>query len=62
MKVTLYDWLVLSIGAIVVIVSFCIPGPHTAQENYASYFYWSLFAVGLLPAVLIFVKCLVRSR
>ena len=61
-KVNLYDWLVLSIAAIIVVVSFCIPGPHTAQEDYASYFYWSLFAVGLLPAVLVFVRCLMKSK
>ena len=61
-KVNLYDWLVLSIAAITVVVSFCIPGPHTAQEDYASYFYWSLFAVGLLPAVLVFVRCLMKSK
>lgn len=61
-KVTLYDWLVFFIAAVIIIASFCIPGPHTAQEDYASYFYWSLFAVGLLPAVLVFVRCLVRSR
>jgi hypothetical protein len=61
-KATLYDWLVFFIAAVIVIISFCIPGPHTAQEDYASYFYWSLFAAGLLPAVLVFVRCLVRLR
>jgi hypothetical protein len=61
-KVTLYDWLFLSIAAVIIIISFCIPGPHTAREDYTSYFYWSLFAAGLLPAVLVFVRCLVRSR
>jgi len=61
-KTTLYDWLALFIASIVVIVSFCISGPHTAQEDYSSYFYWSLFAVGLLPAVLVLVKCLFRSQ
>jgi hypothetical protein len=61
-RVTFYDWLALSFAAIIVLVSFCIPGLHTAQEDYASYFYWPLFATGMLFAVLVFVKCLIKSK
>jgi hypothetical protein len=61
-KVTLYDWLAISVSAVIVIVSFCIPGPHTDRQDYASYFYWPLFSAGMLFAVLIFAKCLMKSR
>lgn len=61
-KTTLFDWLGFSIGAIIVIVSFCIPGPHTAKENFSSYFYWPLFAAGMLLTVAVFLKCLFKSK
>lgn len=62
MKVTFCDWLTLSIAAVILIVSFCIPGPYTDQENYSTYFYWPLFAAGMLIAVLVFVRCLMKSK
>jgi hypothetical protein len=55
-KVTFYDWIAFAISAVIVIVSFCIPAPYTDRQDYAAYFYWSLFAAGILFAVLIFVK------
>jgi hypothetical protein len=61
-KVTSYDWFAFTVSAVIVIVSFCIPGPHTDRQDYASYFYWSLFAAGMLFAVLVFVKCLMKSK
>ena len=62
MKVVFYDWLAISAAAIIVIVSFCIPGPHTDQQDYASYFYWPLFAAGMLLAVLVFIRALMGSK
>jgi len=61
-KVTFYDWLAISVSAVIVIVSFCIPGPHTDRQDYNSYFYWSLFAAGMFLAVLVFTRCLMKSR
>jgi len=61
-KATFYDWIALSIAALIVIFSFCIPGPHTNQEDYNSYFYWPLFAAGMLLAVMVFFRCLMRSK
>jgi len=60
--VTFYDWLAISVSAVIVIVSFCIPGPHTDRQDYNSYFYWSLFAAGMFLAVLVFTRCLMKSR
>jgi len=61
-KVTFYDWFALSVAVVIVIVSFCIPGPYTDRDNYSSYFYWPLFAAGMFLAVLVFVRCLVRPK
>ncbi|MBN1974392.1 MAG: hypothetical protein JW787_12185 [Sedimentisphaerales bacterium] len=60
--ISILDGLVFVIAGFIVIISFCIPGPHTLEADYNSYFYWSLFSAGLLPAVGTFVKCLVRSK
>lgn len=61
-KVTFYDWLAISVSAVIVVASFCIPGPHTAQEDYSLYFYWPLFSAGMLFAVMVFAKCLMKSK
>ncbi len=62
LKTKFYDWIAFSIAVFIVVVSFCIPGPHTAEENYSTYFYWPLFATGLLFSILVFANCLMRSR
>ena len=61
-KVTLIDWLVFIVSGIIVVVSFCTPGPHVDKADYKSHFYWPLFAAGFLLAVGMFVKCLVKSK
>jgi hypothetical protein len=61
-KVKLLDWLAFSASIIIIIVSFCIPGLHSNQQNYASYFYRPLFAVGYLFGILVFLKCLLKSK
>ena len=61
-KVTLTDWLVFVISGVIIVVSFCTAGPHVTKPDYKSYFYWPLFAAGLLLAVGVFVKCLLKSK
>ena len=61
-RVTLADWLVFIISGIIVVVSFCTPGPHVTQPDFESHFYWPLFAAGLLLAVGMFVKCILKSK
>ena len=61
-KTSFYDWIAFFIAALIIIVSFCIPGPHIDQEDYNSYFYWPLFATGLTFAVVVFLKCLLKSK
>ena len=61
-KVTRNDWLAFIIAAIIVVVSFCTPGPYVTEPDYMSYFYWPLFAAGLLLAIGMFLKCLLKSK
>ena len=56
------DWIGFVIAAIVIIVSFCIPGPHISKPGYQSYFYWPVFEAGLIGAIALFVKCLLKSK
>ncbi len=62
LKVTLIDWLVFTLAGFVVVVSFCIAGLHITEPDFQSYFYWPLFAAGLLSAIAMFGKCLLLSR
>jgi len=61
-NVTLADWGLFSLAALVVVVSFCTPGPHVAEPDYQSQFYWPLFALGAIAAVAVFLKCLLKSK
>jgi len=61
-KVTRVDWLAFFVAAIIVVISFCTPGSYVAEPDYKSYFYWPLFAAGLLLAIGMFLKCLLKSK
>jgi len=61
-NVTRNDWLAFFVAGIIVVVSFCTPGPYVAENVFKSYFYWPLFAAGLLLAVGMFLKCLLKSK
>ncbi len=61
-KVTRVDWLVFVLAGLVVVISFYIPGRHVTENDFKSYFYWPLFAAGLLLAIGMFLKCLLKSK
>lgn len=61
-KVTRTDWLAFFVAGIIVVVSFCTPGPYVTEPDYKSYFYWPLFAAGLLLAIGMFLRCLLKSK
>ena len=56
-RATLPDWLAFSASGLIVVVSFCLPGLHITEPDFASHFYRPLFAAGLLLSIFIFVKC-----
>jgi len=55
-------WLAFIVAALVVVASFCIAGLHIAEPDFQSRFHWPLFAAGLLSAVALFAKCLLKSK
>jgi hypothetical protein len=61
-RATLPDWLGFSAAGLIVVVSFCLPGLHSTEQDFESYFYRSLFAAGLLLGIATFVKCCLNSR
>ena len=61
-KVTRVDWLAFFVAAVIVVVSFCIAGLHITENDFKSYFHWPLFAAGLLLAIGLFLKCLLKSK
>jgi hypothetical protein len=60
-RVSPLDWLVFSLAAVIIVVSFCTAGPYIASADYKSHFYWPLFALGAISAVAVFLKCFVKS-
>jgi hypothetical protein len=61
-KVAWLDWLMFCASGVIVVVSFCIAGLHSTQDDFAVHFYWSLFVAGYVLALAVFVKCLLKSR
>jgi hypothetical protein len=61
-KVTRFDWFAFFVAAVIVVVSFCTPGPHVTKPDYKSYFYWPIFALGNISAIAVFLKCLLKSK
>jgi len=61
-RTKLPDWLAFSTAGFIVIVSFCLSGLHITEQDFASYFYWPLFAAGYLFGLVIFMKCLLKSK
>jgi hypothetical protein len=62
LKATLLDWLAFSTAGFIVVLSFCIAGLHSNEQDYASHFHRSLFAAGYLFGLAIFLKCLLKSK
>ena len=61
-RATWIEWLGFIAAAVVVIISFCIPGPHIAEADYQSHFHWPIFAAGHILAIALFIKCLLKSK
>jgi hypothetical protein len=61
-KVTLIEWLGFIFAGFVVVVSFCIAGLHMTEKNFQSYFYWWLFAAGSILAIVVFIRCFLKSQ
>jgi hypothetical protein len=56
------DWLVFILAVLLVVASFCIAGLYIAEPDFQSHFHWPLFAAGPLSAIMLFAKCLLKSK
>jgi hypothetical protein len=62
LKVGVVDVAVFSMAVLVVVVSFCIGGLHVEESDFQSYFYWPLFVSGNAAALVLFLKCLLKTK
>jgi hypothetical protein len=54
------DWLGWLAASIILVVSFCLPGPHMTQPDYAAYFHWWIYAAGLALGIVTFWRAFCR--
>jgi len=59
---TLAGWLLFVLAALAIVASFCIAGLHIAEPDFKSHFHWPLFAAGLLSAIVLFAKHLLKPK
>ena len=62
LKATLMDWAGFILAGLIVVSSFCIAGLHMTKPDFQSYFSWPLFALGQVLAIVVFLKCLWKSK
>jgi len=62
LRLTPLDWLIFILAVLLVVASFCIAGLHAAQPDFKSHFHWPLFAAGILSPIVLFAKCLLKSK
>ena len=56
------DWLGFIVAGAIVVTSFCISGLHISKPDFYRHFYWPIFASGYVLAVILFAKCLLKTR
>jgi hypothetical protein len=62
LEVAPIDWVGFVLSALVVVISFCVAGRHIRKRDFKSHFYWPIFALGYIFAVVLFLKCLLKSN
>ena len=62
LEITVMDWLGFIVAGLVAVVSFCIAGRHIRKRDFKSHFYWPVFALGYISAVILFLRCLLKSN
>ena len=62
LKVSTIEWLGFILAGLIIVISFCNAGLHLAEQDFQSHFYWSLFALGNVLAIALFLKCLLKSE
>jgi hypothetical protein len=61
-QATFFDWFAFLLAALIVVTSFCIAGMHITEENFDSHFYAPIFIAGHLLGIVVFIKCVLKSK
>ncbi|MHC4478644.1 MAG: hypothetical protein ACYTEL_23655 [Planctomycetota bacterium] len=61
-KASAPQWIGFVLAGLIVVLSFCMAGRHVAEPQFHSGFYWSLFALGEIAAIALFLRCLLKSK
>jgi hypothetical protein len=61
-RVSLWGWLGFLLSSFIIVVSFCIAGQYMQSSDYAEHFSWPLFFAGLVLAIIIFAKGLLKKN
>jgi hypothetical protein len=48
-------------ACLIIVISFCIAGRHITESNFAHFFSWPVFLAGLISAILLFLRCILRQ-
>lgn len=62
LKVSVMEWVIFSGAGFIMVTSFCIAGLHISEPDFRSHFYWPLFAVGYMLAIVLFLRYLLRTK
>ncbi len=62
LKVTVMEWVIFAVAGLFVVTSFCIAGLRITEPDFRSHFYWPLFIVGYISAIIVFLRCLSRTN
>lgn len=49
------------VACLIIVISFCIAGLHVTEPGFVSYFSWPMFLGGLVSAILLFIRCVLRA-
>jgi hypothetical protein len=60
-RLSQFEVLGLFTACLIVVLSFCIAGLHITKSGFASYFSWIAFLAGLISAILLFSRCVLRA-
>jgi hypothetical protein len=60
-RLSKFEQLGLFTACLIVVISFCIAGLHITKPGFASHFSWIAFLAGLISAILLFIRCVLRA-
>ncbi len=60
-RLSRFEELGFFVACLIIVISFCIAGLHITKPNFAYYFSWPMFLAGLISAIMLFLRCILRQ-